>query len=109
MPRDNPDIRWTSEDDGWLLTFTTLPDGFEELPVGRGPGTTSEAMDQHFEKCCEQLAGMLEEGVRITDRAQAVNIVTIVGEQEACERLKQRVKESGFATMEKNQDWASLA
>lgn len=101
MARSNfdPEADWTSEGLGWVLCFVTRPDGLDDLPAGGGPGTKGEALRNHFQQCFTHLEEMLEAGIIITDRNSTIGFVSVIGQQEACERLKQKVEAAGFAHM----------
>ena len=104
MSQDNfdPEAEWTSESLGWVLTFQTDPDGLDDLPAGSGPKTKGDALAQHFKECFEKLDNMIGDGVRIVTRMKSIGCACILGNQEACERLKDKVESDSFALMCKN-------
>lgn len=83
----------------WILSFTTKPEGVDNLPIGSGPGTQGEANDKHHEKCFERLRTMIEPGVRITRELKSIGCAIITGDYQACLRLKGRVAKENFARM----------
>ena len=104
MSQDNfdPEAEWTSEGLGWVLMFQTRPDGLDDLSVGNGSGTKGEALVEHFKSCFQKLDDMIEDGVRIVARMEFIGCASILGSQEACEQLKERVESDNFALMRKN-------
>lgn len=83
----------------WILSFTTKPEGVDNLPIGSGPGTRGEANDKHHEKCFERLRTMIESGVRITKESKGLGFAFVTGDYQACLRLKDGVTKEKFAIM----------
>lgn len=75
----------------------------ERVPIRQRPRHEKGALKRHFEKCFQELKGILPAGVTVISKMPNIGFVLVQGPKPACLELKKKLEQAGTATMSRNQ------